>query len=443
MYNSRISASIPLDISIQRPISSPKHIIKLGFFNPALSSGVGDRWYLGIWYRRFPNEVVWVANRDKPLSKPIGTLKIFENNLHLIDQYGKSVWSTNVTSQSLKSSLTGELLDNGNLVLRYSNNNDTSGFLWQSFDHPTDTLLPDMKFGWDKKSGGLNRILRSWKSADDPSTGDYTYKVEIRKPPESYILKKGKPTFRTGPWNSVSDMETMGKLKYGTYNLTVKSEEISYSFSISNDSFFSILRMSSSGVLNRSTWIPRSGKLKRIGYLFPNEPCDTYNKCGPNGLCDINTSPICNCIRGYKPRHQEAWELKDTESGCVRKTQSRCYGDQFLKQQTMKLPDTSDSVVDMNIGLKECEKKCLKNCNCTAYANENMENGGSGCVIWVGELLDVRKLIIAGQDLYVRMEANDVGKFLENIKICVSICFIIDNILSLVKKLSLKKNTTD
>ncbi|CAA0406304.1 putative non-specific protein-tyrosine kinase [Arabidopsis thaliana] len=127
-----------------------------------------------MWYRKLPNEVVWVANRDTPVSKPIGTLKILNNNLHLIDHTSNSVWSTQVTSQSLKSELTAELLDNGNLVLWYSNNNETSGFLWRSFDFPTDTLLHDMKVGWDKKSG-LNRILQSWKNRNDPSTGDYTY----------------------------------------------------------------------------------------------------------------------------------------------------------------------------------------------------------------------------------------------------------------------------
>ncbi|CAA7040362.1 unnamed protein product [Microthlaspi erraticum] len=68
----------------------------------------------------------------------------------------------------------------------------------------------------------------------------------------------------------------------------------------------------------------------------------------------------------------------------------------------MKLPDASKSIVDMGIGLKECGEKCLGNCKCRAYANANMQKGGSGCVIWVGELLDLRKNNFAGQDLFVR-----------------------------------------
>lgn len=146
MYNSTISSSTPLTISIHDSIlPSYPGLFKsssLVFFKPAPSSG----WFLGIWYRRLTNEVVWVANRDKPLSKPVGTLKIFNTKLHLLDHYGKSVWSTNGPrpSKILKSALIGDLLDSGNLVLRYSNNNESSGVLWQSFDYPTDTLLSGM-----------------------------------------------------------------------------------------------------------------------------------------------------------------------------------------------------------------------------------------------------------------------------------------------------------
>ncbi|KAK6917406.1 Bulb-type lectin domain [Dillenia turbinata] len=33
---------------------------------------------------------------------------------------------------------------------------------WQSFDYPTDTLLPNMKIGLDRKTG-LNRFITSWE----------------------------------------------------------------------------------------------------------------------------------------------------------------------------------------------------------------------------------------------------------------------------------------
>ncbi|CAF2127828.1 unnamed protein product [Brassica napus] len=83
-----------------------------------------------------------------------------------------------------------ELLPNGNLVMRYSHNNDSpSGFLWQSFDFPTDTLLADMKLGYDHKTG-RNRFLTAWRSFDDPSSGDFTYKFDVRRGLPELFLKK-------------------------------------------------------------------------------------------------------------------------------------------------------------------------------------------------------------------------------------------------------------
>ncbi|CAG7906660.1 unnamed protein product [Brassica rapa] len=54
---------------------------------------------------------------------------------------------------------------------------------------------------------------------------------------------------------------------------------------------------------------------------------------------------------------------------------------------------------------QECKEKCNRNCNCTAFANPDMQNS---CVIWVGEILDLRKSMIAGQDLFVRLAATDI-----------------------------------
>ncbi|KAG7572045.1 PAN/Apple domain [Arabidopsis suecica] len=285
----------------------------------------------------------------------------------------------------MKSLVTGELLDSGNFVLRYINND---GVLWQSFDFPTDVLVSGMKFGWDAKSN-INRVLKSWRSLSDPSPGEYTYGVERHELAQSFIRKKGVPTFRSDPWKTKNDVEyESGNLTYTTYRITVTKEEATYFFSITNESFFSILRMSYSGVLKRSTWIPKPQQMwKRLDSLLPRDTCGLYNKCGAYGLCDTNTSPNCVCIHGLN-----------------------CSRDGFEQLRTMKLPDITKSIVDRSIGLEECHGKCIGNCNCTAYANTDMQNGGSGCVIWVEEILDLRKNAIAGQDLFVRLAATDISK---------------------------------
>ncbi|CAN6894345.1 unnamed protein product [Brassica oleracea var. botrytis] len=116
-----------------QPLSDGK---EFGEKKPSLGS---TSWYVGIWHYKLPKEVLWVANRDNPLSDPIGKLKVINSNLVLLDQYGTRVWWTNVTSTNLnKTPLVVELLDSGNLILRYSDNNNNS-YEWQSFDFPTDT----------------------------------------------------------------------------------------------------------------------------------------------------------------------------------------------------------------------------------------------------------------------------------------------------------------
>jgi hypothetical protein len=77
----------------------------------------------------------------------------------------------------------------------------------------------------------------------------------------------------------------------------------------------------------------------------------------------------------------------------------------------MKLPDTSSSWYDKSISLKECQGLCLKNCSCTAYANLDIRQGGSGCLIWFGDLIDTRRSTGDGQDLFVRMNASELGKY--------------------------------
>ena len=62
-----------------------------------------------------------------------------------------------------------------------------------------------------------------------------------------------------------------------------------------------------------------------------------------------------------------------------------CHGDGFfLLMKRMRMPETSTPIVDQTIGLNECKERCSKDCNCTGFANKDIQNGGSGCVIWTG-----------------------------------------------------------
>uniref|UniRef100_A0A6N2L0F0 Protein kinase domain-containing protein n=1 Tax=Salix viminalis TaxID=40686 RepID=A0A6N2L0F0_SALVM len=58
--------------------------------------------------------------------------------------------------------------------------------LWQSFDHPANTLLPGMKLGLDRKLG-IDRFLTSWRSADDPGIGDFSVRINPNGSPQFFF----------------------------------------------------------------------------------------------------------------------------------------------------------------------------------------------------------------------------------------------------------------
>ena len=100
--------------------------------------------------------------------------------------------------------------------------------------------------------------------------------------------------------------------------------------------------------------------------------------------------------------------------GCIHRIQLSCQGkdkDGFLKFGRFKLPDATNSWVSKNMIIEECRAKCLNNCSCMAYTNSDIRGGGSGCAIWYGNLIDIRKLSAGGQDLYVRMPVSELGMY--------------------------------
>lgn len=386
-------------------VSSPAQLFELGFFTPDNS-----RWYFGIWYKKIPvTTFVWVANRDQPLSNPSNTFKFGDQgSIVVVNESGTIFWSSNQT-QAVNPVV--QLLDSGNLVVREESNTDK--YLWQSFDYPTDTLLPGMKLGWDLDAN-MDRYLTSWNNPNDPSTGAYSFKLDFHGFPEIFLWHNQEPQYRSGPWNGlrfsgVPEMEPLDGLSFEFAN---DQHKVYYSFSETNASLVSRLIMNSTGALQRFVWI-ESSQVWNLFWYAPKDQCDDYNSCGPYGMCDTNASPICKCVKGFAPKNLQAWNLRDGSDGCVRNTSLDCEKDKFLPLNNMKLPDSTTAFVNKSMSLTECQEMCLKNCSCTAYANYQITGQGvGGCVIWTGELLDMRVYAEgSGQDLYVRLAASEIGMF--------------------------------
>nr|GFA89553.1 G-type lectin S-receptor-like serine/threonine-protein kinase At4g27290 [Tanacetum cinerariifolium] len=113
-------------------------------------------------------------------------------------------------------------------------------------------------------------------------------------------------------------------------------------------------------------------------------------------------------MEGFEPKQSEEWDVGDWSSGCVRRTRLDCgNGDGFRIISGVKLPDTRSSWYNLSMSLGECEVACRTNCTCSAFANLDIRNGGSGCLLWFDELLDVREYNET-QNLYIRMAVSEL-----------------------------------
>ncbi|KAL2495233.1 S-locus related protein SLR1 [Forsythia ovata] len=119
---------------------------ELGFFNVSSTNDHNHKmWYLGLWYREIKLlTAVWVGIMMKPL-RGFGMRLVLNSvgDLLLRDDVRTVIWFVGVVQPASRPELV--LLDSGNLVIKDGDNLSDGGFVWQSFDFPSNTLLPGMK----------------------------------------------------------------------------------------------------------------------------------------------------------------------------------------------------------------------------------------------------------------------------------------------------------
>ncbi|KAF0890871.1 hypothetical protein E2562_004345, partial [Oryza meyeriana var. granulata] len=373
----------------------------LGFFSPGLPS----KRYLGIWFSDSADAVVWVANRDIPMNDTTGVLVINSTgSLLLLDGFDQAAWSSNTSGPS--SSAAAQLLESGNLVVR---DQSSGAVLWQSFDQPSNTLIAGMRFGKNPQTGA-EWSLTSWRTPGDPATGDFHSVLDTKGLPDCVTWRGAAKKVRTGPWNGLWFSGVPGMASYSsmfTNQLVVKPDEIAHVFNTTPGAPFSRLLLDEVGVVRRLVWDTSSRVWNNFAQL-PSDVCDEYAKCGGFGLCNVNAAStlFCSCMVGFSPVSPSQWIMRETSGGCRRNAPLECGNgsttDGFMPVRGVKLPDTDNETVDMGATLEECRARCFANCSCVAYAAADIRGGGggSGCVMWTDDIVEVR-YVDKGQDLYV------------------------------------------
>ncbi|CAJ2648772.1 unnamed protein product [Trifolium pratense] len=415
-------------IKDSQTISSNDDAFKFGFFSPANTTNR----YVGIWYLEESN-IIWVANREKPLQDFSGIVTISNDNMNLLVLDGQKnvIWSSNVSNFASNSNVTAHLQSTGNLVLL---EDATGNKIWESFEHPTNAFVPNMIFSTNQKTGQKVKTT-SWKTPSDPAIGNFSYSLERLNAPEFFIWNKTKPYWRSGPWNGQKFIGLPSRSVYASSYLNgfnIAREDngrlVEISYTLINSSYFANLVLTYEGKINYTLWINRYPVSK--GVSQENE-CDVYGFCGPNGNCDMKNLPICTCLKGFEPKNADEWNKQNWTSGCVRSASLLCElggeGDGFMKLEMTKVPDF---VQQSFLSIDACRTQCLNDCNCTAYGFDD----GIQCLTWSGNLIDIVRFSGGGIDLYIRVANSELILNLVNgkrnvKKIIISMVVIVGGII--------------
>ncbi|KAK8497217.1 hypothetical protein V6N12_025718 [Hibiscus sabdariffa] len=393
-------------------LASPGNKFELGFFSTGSTA-----LYLAIRMKNVPTKnIVWIANRDLPLSGSSMSLTI-NGDGYLVIVNGRTTYRVSDDDLSSSQNVSATLLDSGNLVLR----NGNSDILWQSFDYPLNTFLPGMKLGYSKKTGKV-WSLTSWLDQEDPNKGDFEVKMDSTTSNAFVLMRGNKIIWSSGAWNGkiFTDMPEMRLNYIFNYTMYSNENETYFSYSLYNPSILSRCTLDISGQIRQSTWL-ESNQQWNMFWAQPRElSCNIFNACGPFSSCsDGEFSRSCLCLRGF---YRSENQIKQGQHrGCTRRIPLTCgtgeNRDRFFKMNDMRYPLSSTQEINTSnpfpsgpqvssSDARTCEEACLNNCSCSAYAY----NTSGHCLRWFGDILDLKQLSAkdtSGSTIFIRLAASE------------------------------------
>nr|GMC76825.1 G-type lectin S-receptor-like serine/threonine-protein kinase SD2-5 [Ipomoea batatas] len=306
--------------------------------------------------------LVWSANRNHPVTVNATVELRRDGGLFLMDSNGYLVWSTHTNNGSPVSGV--NLTERGNLVIFGQKN----GTIWQSFDHPTDTLLPGQVVG----SG---QTLKASISTSNYGEGLH-----------SFYLGNGSNlayAYTRSSNNSYRYIYAYQDL-YGIKGITLSTED-------SNNQF---VKFEADGHLRVYGWAETYDLFTpSIGFCGYPLACGRYGVCGNGQYCACPEPSLFT---------QRLRNTSQPNPGCSLVTPISCEHSQLHTLLEMKrttfigqaLRDEFGNYIDGVEGdLESCKKSCLRNCSCkalhfTAFGNYNSK----GFCLFLNEVLSLVSL---------------------------------------------------
>lgn len=313
-------------------------------------------------------EIVWTANRNNYVNMDSELVQASDGSLALQDERGRRhVWGTDAAGENAALFL----LDSGNLQLK-----DQKRIEWQSFDHPTDTLLQGQNLSASMK-------LISAASALDLSEGPYSLEMEVTSMVLSWrseqvywrrVAMQEKALILTGKGRIYARLEPGGYLAmYQTESALVDMFPLdTYRQNVS----LRRLKMESDGNLRSYYWRPPRWE---IDFEAVQSSCELPSFCGAYGVCTAgNPNPNCNplCVGKFMPapfQNGSAATLGCPPGGSSlnfcrewKGGVARIPGMDFPYRQFARFLSVASET--------ECQELCVDNCSCAAAFYHNYSN---------------------------------------------------------------------
>lgn len=303
----------------------------------------------------FP-QVVWSANRNHPV-KINATLQLSsDGNLVLQDADGSVAWSTNTRGKSVAGL---NLTESGNLVLF----NKRKAVVWQSFDHPTDALVPGQKLVEGQ------RLTASVSKTNWTDAGLYSLVVNNKglfayiqsNPPQAYYEK-------TVSGSETSKTPSYIKLVNGSLALYIHSaepSEPSETIQIPQALSAQYMKLESDGHLRVYEWQSGWKVVADLLTGFYGE-CAYPLVCGKYSICS-NGQCSCPGSSSIGARYFRQLVEKHPDLGCTEITPLSCSASK--KQKLLDVPDVTYFTFNSNISntnVESCKQACLSDCSCKA-----------------------------------------------------------------------------
>ena len=335
---------------------------------------------LAIWFNKIPQQtIVWSA-KPSALVPAGSTVQLTNTQLVLKDPAGKQIWSSNDNNNvGLGSVSYAAILDTGNFILTATD----SQVLWQSFDHPTDTILPSQTLNsnlvssYSKTNYTEGRFLFSM-GTDGNLVSSYPRIVPMRWSPLIYWESE---TSGSG-FNLVFNLS--GSIYISAPNGSVVKNLSSNT--PSTDDFYHRAILEYDGVFRQYVY-PKTAKItgnatpspwpkdwSQVSDSIPPNMCLPITNglgsgaCGYNSYCRIGDDqrPTCHCPQGY-----DLLDPNDEIQGCKPIfTPQSCDDEETdaFEFFSIENSDWPDADYEAFYGVNEdwCRRVCLDDCYCSA-----------------------------------------------------------------------------